>query len=241
MKRLADVSIYRHDRRERYINYKIEHPQLFWIDAISHVNIGLDQPHYSNVHIIGEPSRTDALVNKYRRLDNNYIPDDLELIDERFNPEGLLLRRCAGLAFMLMCEQAYKEGIRLQAVSAFRSYQYQQEVYFRKMTPDIALEEYQLVRDQVSARPGHSEHQTGLAVDINDTEESFEATAEGKWLAVNAYKYGFILRYPKGKETITGYSYEPWHFRYLGRSLAKEVYISRLSYDEYYVRYISSD
>ncbi len=241
MNRLDEISFYHHSRRDRYIKYKYEHPQLFWIDAITHVNIGLDQPYYTNVQQIREPSGLNVLVNKYRQLSGNYTPFDLERIDQRFNPEGLLLRRCARIAFELMCEFALKEEIRLVAVSAYRSFQYQYEVYFRKMTPEISLEDYQAIRDKVSARPGHSEHQTGLAVDINDLEESFENTPEGKWLAANSYKYGFILRYPKGKEAITGYSYEPWHFRYLGRRLAKEVYLSHLTYDEYYVRHISCE
>jgi D-alanyl-D-alanine carboxypeptidase len=98
------------------------------------------------------------------------------------------------------------------------------------------MDEYQTERDKVSARAGHSEHQTGLAVDINDLEQTFEDTQEGRWLAINSYQYGFILRYPKGKEHITGYDYEPWHFRYLGLELARDVYRSNLTYDEYYIR-----
>jgi LAS superfamily LD-carboxypeptidase LdcB len=107
-----------------------------------------------------------------------------------------------------------------------------------KITPYDFIDEYRTERDKVSARPGHSEHQTGMAVDINDLEQTFENTVEGRWLSLNAWKFGFILRYPKGRESITGYDYEPWHFRYLGSDLAEAVYCSGLTYDEFYVRYL---
>jgi D-alanyl-D-alanine carboxypeptidase len=177
-------------------------------------------------------------VNKYRQLPIYFVPEDLEEIASCFNPNGLLLRRDARIAFEIMCHGAAKEDISMEAVSTFRSYEYQKTVYFKNITLDISLEEYQQTRDKVSARPGHSEHQTGLAVDINDLEQTFADTAAGQWLAINSYRFGFILRYPKGKEHITGYDYEPWHFRYLGKNLAEEVYVSGLTYDEFYTRYL---
>ena len=97
----------------------------------------------------------------------------------------------------------------------------------------MTKEEYQKERDKVSARPGFSEHQTGLAIDINSLDESFENTVAGKWLAENSSKYGFILRYPKGKEGITGYNYEPWHLRYVGKKLATYLYKHNLVFEEY--------
>ena len=87
--------------------------------------------------------------------------------------------------------------------------------------------------DKDTARPGYSEHQTGLAFDIINTDPSFDSTPEGKWLAANCYKYGFIIRYPKGKENITGFVYEPWHIRYLGVEIATSVYDSGLCLEEY--------
>lgn len=239
MQKPGDLPLFHAGRLQRYNSYQKIHPELSWLDIITHVNIGLDLPYYTNIRLIEKPSSRIVLVNKYRQLPADFEPKDLEEIDQRFNPDGLKLRHCARLAFEKMCEDALKEGISLKAVSAYRSYSYQQEVYLRKKTPEMSLEDYQAERDKVSARAGHSEHQTGLAVDINDLEESFENTDEAKWLAANACKYGFILRYPKGKEGITGYSYEPWHFRYLGRKLALEVYRSGLTYDEYYVRYLA--
>ena len=87
--------------------------------------------------------------------------------------------------------------------------------------------------DTYSARPGHSEHQTGLAMDINNASDAFNNTPEAKWIAANCWKYGFILRYPQGKQNITGYKYESWHVRYLGNDLAKEVYNSGLTLEEF--------
>lgn len=225
-------------KMERYITYREEHSGLEWEDIITHVNIGLDTPFYSNPRTISDPSSTTVLVNKYRRLDSDYVPSDLEQIDQRYNPEGLLLRRKARIAFEIMCDTAKRDGIHLEAVSTFRSFSYQSRVYHKNLTPDMSLEEYHAIRDKVSARAGHSEHQTGFAVDINELEESFEATPTGIWLNMNSWRFGFLLRYPKGKENITGYAYEPWHFRYLGIDLAVKVHLSNLTYDEYYVRYL---
>ena len=93
--------------------------------------------------------------------------------------------------------------------------------------------------DRYSARPGYSEHQTGLAVDINTTSTSFEHSRQFKWLQKHAHEYGFILRYPKGKEWITGYAYEPWHYRYVGEDVAKIIYKEGITYEQYHAKYIA--
>lgn len=110
----------------------------------------------------------------------------------------------------------------------YRSYEYQKQVFAKWC--GIDGEE---VASTYSARPGHSEHQSGLAIDITSLSQSYGQTAEGKWVAENCYKYGFILRYPKGKDNITGYMYEPWHMRWLGKSTAKLVYDSGLTLEEF--------
>ena len=89
---------------------------------------------------------------------------------------------------------------------------------------DYVARDGQLMADTYSARPGYSEHQSGLAIDVNSLDQDWENTPEGKWLSANCYKYGFIIRYPKGKEDITGYMYEPWHIRYVGKDLAEKLY-----------------
>lgn len=113
--------------------------------------------------------------------------------------------------------------------SGFRSYTVQKNLYNSYVRRDGAEN-----ADRYSARPGHSEHQTGLAFDINYADDRFKGTPEASWLAENAYKYGFILRYPEGKEPITGYMFEPWHYRYVGVENAAKIYASGLTLEEYF-------
>ncbi len=131
-----------------------------------------------------------------------------------------------------MKSAAANEGYEIYAFSIYRSYQRQKELYNR-----YVREHGQQRADTFSARPGHSEHQTGLAFDIGwrgyYTSQSMGEMEEGIWLADNSWRFGFILRYPKGKTHITGYIYEPWHFRYVGKEVAKQVYNSGLTLDEF--------
>lgn len=130
--------------------------------------------------------------------------------------------------FMELKTAAAKDGIEINFMSGFRSYSEQVRVY------KGWVEKYGSEADRVSARPGHSEHQLGLAIDVNETTFDFADTPEGKWLRENCYKYGFILRYPSFEaEAITGYMYEPWHIRYLGDETAYYVHFSGLTLEEY--------
>jgi len=129
-------------------------------------------------------------------------------------------------AWVNMQNGARLAGIKLRIGSGYRSYDYQAQIYNNYVARDGKAE-----ADRYSARPGHSEHQTGLAMDICSEDANkacidngFDSTEEAKWLSENAYKYGFILRYPNGKESITGYQYESWHFRYVGKTLAEKLY-----------------
>ncbi len=131
-------------------------------------------------------------------------------------------------AFDKMQADAAEEGLDIYIASGFRSYDYQAGLYQRYVDKDGKEE-----ADRYSARPGHSEHQTGLAFDLNTIDDSFADTAEGKWVRRNCHKYGFIIRYPSDKEDVTGYKYEPWHIRYLGEETAQAVYDSGLCLEEY--------
>ncbi|QUG43785.1 M15 family metallopeptidase [Psychrobacillus sp. INOP01] len=141
----------------------------------------------------------------------------------------------ARAAFQEMAAEATLSGYELIAFSTYRSFDYQTQLYDRYVTNDG-----QDAADRYSARPGYSEHQTGLAFDIGEqlfeqhfARESFGETEAGKWVAANAHKYGFIMRYPKGSEKITGYMYEPWHFRYIGEELALKVYEANVTLEEF--------
>lgn len=131
-------------------------------------------------------------------------------------------------AFDKMKADAAGLGLNIYISSSFRSYSYQSKIYNNYVAWHGKTE-----ADRFSARPGHSEHQTGLAFDLNTITEAFGKTAEGEWVRDNCHKYGFIIRYPEGKESITGYMYEPWHIRYLGVEKATEVYNSGLTLEEF--------
>ncbi|KAF0092081.1 MAG: peptidase M15B and M15C DD-carboxypeptidase VanY/endolysin [Fusobacteria bacterium] len=131
-------------------------------------------------------------------------------------------------AFESMKKAAATEGINLFIVSGFRSYSHQATLYKNYVSRSGQAE-----ADRFSARPGHSEHQTGLALDLNSASSSFAGTKEAIWLANNSFRFGFIVRYPQGKEAITGYMYEPWHMRYLGVANATKVFNSGMCLEEY--------
>ena len=131
-------------------------------------------------------------------------------------------------AYDTLLQMREDTGYSLPLVSGYRSYELQTELfsYYCEIDDLDRVEMY-------SARPGHSEHQTGLAMDIGELSENYVSTVEGGWLTDNCYKYGFIIRYPKGSEHKTGYDYEPWHIRWLGKSTAKLVYDSGLTLEEF--------
>lgn len=130
--------------------------------------------------------------------------------------------------FNALSAAAAQEGLNIYLSSGFRSYEYQSRIY-NNYSSLYGAE----TADTFSARPGHSEHQTGLAIDVNTIDDSFAGTPEAIWLAEHAHEYGFIIRYPEGKSHITGYKYEPWHIRYLGVETATAVYNSGLTLEEY--------
>ncbi|WP_294478452.1 D-alanyl-D-alanine carboxypeptidase family protein [uncultured Ruminococcus sp.] len=131
-------------------------------------------------------------------------------------------------AFNNMQAAAWNDGISLWICSGFRSYSYQSQLYWNYVNRDG-----QWAADTYSARPGHSEHQTGLAIDINDASSNFNGTPAAKWIAAHCTEYGFIIRYPYGKQDKTGFMYEPWHVRYVGKDLAKKITASGLCLEEY--------
>jgi D-alanyl-D-alanine carboxypeptidase len=180
-----------------------------------------------------------VIVNKQRSLPEGYEPDDLVEPNVPFSFDGphekRHMRKEAAEALEKLFAGAKADDIELRAVSGYRSYQRQVSIYNNNVK--TKGQEY---TDRVSSVPGHSEHQTGLAIDVsspsvgNAIEEVFGTSKEGQWLAEHAAEYGFIIRYPKGEEAITGYVYEPWHIRYVGTDLAPDVVKSGLTLEEYF-------
>lgn len=132
-------------------------------------------------------------------------------------------------AFETMRAEAASTGLSLWILSGYRSHAHQTDNYTQRVA-SVGQE----IADRGMARPGHSEHQTGLAIDVNSLSTSFGATPTGQWVAANAHRFGFVVRYPDGKEAVTGFKYEPWHLRYLGVELATELTASGLTLEERY-------
>ncbi|MBQ3419963.1 MAG: M15 family metallopeptidase [Erysipelotrichaceae bacterium] len=203
-------------------------------ELIEYINSKAYLPPYENE----EKADTDkygylVLVNKYYKLAEDYKPDDLVEVESNYG-RGFL-RKEAYEAYKKMQDDAEKEGLSMYITSPYRSYDTQYKLYNYYLSIDP-----QDIVDTYSARPGNSEHQLGLAVDILSPGYdfgNFYQTKEAEWLKENAYKYGFIFRYPEDKVDITGYKFEPWHYRYVGK-IAKDIYDSGLTYDEYFEKYI---
>ena len=180
---------------------------------------------------IFDPTSLTVCVNRLRTLDREYVPEDLVVPNVRaiVSSSRVMMKSDAAIALEKLFEGADNDGVYLYAVSGYRSYDYQESIY----NPYSGY----------SAPPGASEHQLGLAMDINSSyygsvlSTEFGYSKEGQWIKDNAHKYGFIVRYVEGKEDITGYNYEPWHIRYVGVDLATELYNTGLTLEEYYGEY----
>lgn len=189
---------------------------------------------YKNVKTIKKPNSIKVLVNKNNKLNKNYIPKNLVKVPNEYSIKVCYLRKRCANRFIKLCNLAKKQGFNIKAASCYRDYNYQKKVY-----NEYIKEKGKEYTDLCSARPGHSEHQTGLAVDVKGsigTYDDFDKTKEFTWMINNSYKLGFILRYPKGKENITGFKHEPWHYRYVGKRIAKKIYKMKITLEEYLKR-----
>ena len=197
--------------------------------------------YYAETEPVENEGSIEMNVNKRFYLSSDYVPGSLENMSVVYASKGLTLNAEAYEAFKQMCDAAKtafeSKNPVMYASSAYRDYTYQADLY------DTYVRRYgEEEADTIAARPGHSEHQTGLTVDIASTTNGglskFGESQEYQWMLSNAHKYGWILRYPEGKEDITGYSAEPWHWRYVGVDLATKIYNSKLTFDEYYMLYM---
>ncbi len=170
------------------------------------------------------------LVNKDYALDKNYVPNNLVKINNNFSTKEIFICKKVKYYFEKMCNDALNNNLRIIAMSGYRDYEYQKNLY----NEYLKFDKEEIV-DTYSAKPGHSEHQTGLAIDVCTDKKDYNEfinTSEYIWLKDNCHKYGFIIRYNKNKENITGYKFEPWHIRYVGNS-AKYIYDNNITLEEY--------
>lgn len=221
------------DYYDRYMNYSDETGEDEETTVL-HVNLDMDKEAYEDATLINDFS-IDMLINKRRYLSEDYKPDDLVKINEKYaSDDKLYASRLSVNAFIEMHDAALKDGYEIVINSAYRSYQDQQDI------ADLYLGVYgQNYVNNYVAKPGFSEHQTGLAFDIGSRKVNvFANSEEYKWMLENSYKYGFINRFPKKYENITGFRSEPWHFRYVGKDIAKYIYENDITLEEYYVIFL---
>ncbi len=230
------LSYYNESLTSRYLLYKQKNSSLPYEQVILRVNIGLDQPFYTNTNNVLNPEQITALVNKYNSI-GQYVPKDLVKLSSSNSTKELYMRAEAAKAFEQMCNDARPQGYNIRAMSTYRSYSRQTQLYNNYVSTDGKE-----AADSYSARPGFSEHQTGLVADVQGGSvdyTQFKTTKESTWINKFAYKYGFIVRYPEGKESITGYVPEAWHLRYVGIEAAKVIHDENLTFDEYCAKYLT--
>lgn len=224
---------YQKEKEERYKSFQQKRPDLEDIDIITRVNLNLDRPFYELPEKAKNLNTPLVFVNKYHYLEENYEPKNLEKVEKCTSGTQLLVKE-AKEAFEELCTKMQSENKTIRIISSYRSYSYQKTLY-----DNYVLKDGQEKADTYSARPGFSEHQTALVIDIDNGKlsyEDFDKTEEFLWMQENAHQFGFILRYPEGKEEITGYEYESWHYRYVGKTIATFLKENNMTFDEYIAR-----
>ncbi len=234
----AQEKYYLEKNLDRYNSFYATHPDLKIKDIIAIVNVDADKKAYDDSQKADLNKGNLILVNKYNYLEEDYTPTDLMNMSTEFAYKDKQTLVEVNEAFIDMYNAALKDDVNFYVTSAYRTFAYQKELYTKYLV--TYGEDY---TNTISARPGFSEHQTGLALDILSDHvpmSEFANTKAYKWLKENSYKYGFILRYPKDKSYITGYAFEPWHYRYLGEETALKVYQENITFDEYYAYYLAN-
>lgn len=246
----TSVSLFAKREKIRYLEefFSIDYAKLDYYDryvaysdltgedeetTVLYVNLDLDKEDYQDSKLV-ESFSTDMLVNKHHHLGEDFVPEELVEIDIDYASGQFQCSKVAFDAFKKMSDAAKSEGYNLVINSAYRSYQDQLDLieFYRKSYGDNYVEKY-------VAKAGYSEHQTGLAFDIGSrTSNVFASSKEYQWMQENAYKYGFINRFTKRWEGITGFREEAWHYRYVGEEIAKYIYEHKMSLEEYWVMFL---
>ena len=227
----SSISFSKKENYDRYDAYKAANPYMDLDTVVWHVNAYLDKPKYQYDVATGGYDDPYIIVNKYYTVPDGYRPPDLQSFD------GQLLRKDTGEAYKKMRDDAKALGYSIRVVSGYRTVEYQRNLYNRYLSSDS-----QANVDRYSARAGHSEHHTGMAMDLFgsvDGLRNFVNTPEYKWVRDNCYKYGFIIRYTEATEFVTGYEDEPWHLRYVGVEVSTDMKEKGItSFEEYHVKYL---
>lgn len=221
----------------RYEEYKSNNDNYSYEDIVTYVNINLDKEAYTDTLEVSDPDNILVLVNKYNYLPSNYEPNDITYLEGAYG-NNVPIRSIIKESFLALQSAIKKEkNVTLMPTTAFRNESFQKTLYNQYVEKD-GIE----AADLYSARPGYSEHQTGLAIDLKNVALGSNTRLtddDYKWLEENAHKYGFIIRFPQDKEFITGYQFENWHIRYVGIDNATIIYENDLSLEEYIDLYIT--
>jgi len=238
---MAEVEEHPHfleENAQRYTDYQTENPDMPFDLVIAHVNAYLDKEQYEDIQNITNPDSITVLVNKIFMLESDWEPSDFVDIGG-----GHMMRGEAAEYFIKMREAMREDGLNLNIVIVYRSYNSQRN-HFRNAVSRLGLAS----AEAGFARPGHSEHQTGLAVDVLHKahdgglmmHQGFDDSRQYRWLVENAYEYGFILRYPRNYRNLSGFIYEPWHWRFVGVDVATAMKEEEIAlFEEFYGRYLA--
>ena len=235
---LAKEKYFIYDKFYTYLDYYNKNKDKPLRGIVEKVNTNTYKEYYTDPMEADISKKELMLVNKYYYLNTDYEPENLVTISLDYSYGDLGSQKITEdtyNAFLNLWKSANDEGYYLIINSSYRDYPHQESVYnsYKKQGTEYA--------DKYAARPGYSEHQTGYSIDIFEkgySSKDFEGTDSYKWLIENAHKYGFIQRYPKDKEDITGYSFESWHFRYVGKEVATYIYEHNITFDEYYSYFV---
>lgn len=225
---------------DEYLTFSKENRNYDPRQVVEFVNVGRNKEFYTNTTPTNIDKAELMLVNKYHYLKEDYVPLNLVTISQSYSWGEKGSQKCAKVtydAFLDLWNDANQNGYYLMVNSSYRDFAKQTSIFddYKNRYGTEYAENY-------AAHPGYSEHQTGYALDIVDknytSKDSFTASDSFNWLKDNAYRYGFILRYPSDKESVTGTKFESWHYRYVGTEVAKYIYENNITFDEYYAYYL---
>ena len=222
---------------DRYLDYLADNNELEYNIIVSLINVQRDHEFYE--YLIEADLSKDflILINKYHYIEKDFEPDDIVRASASYAYENRRLKSIAYEAFKNLADDAKLNNHTIVISSGYRTFAQQEEIW-----QNIYSIHGRKRADSLAARPGHSEHHSGYTIDVADfydMNDDFGATESYGWMLENAHRFGFILRYPKDKENITGYTYEPWHFRYVGTEVASYIYKNKITFDEYWEFYLA--
>lgn len=230
---------YIHNNLEKYLTYKEKNKKKSNTEIIAIINTHQEENAYEETKESDTTKNILININKYYKVNEDYEPSEITNINLQYAYANNKLAKVANDAYIAMWNAAKESDLKLIVNTSYRTYKSQETMYENtKATSGTRAADNQV------ARPGHSDHQSGLSIDVfeinSQTMATFKDSPAYAWLKENAYKFGFIERYPEGKEYITGFTYEPWHWRYVGEEAAKKIQEENITFDEYYAYYVEN-